>query len=415
MKRIILILFLNFFSLLVYGQTYTIVVKYRASSSGCHAASYDWVLSGNSTSIASFSDGGNSMNINTSNTYATVPNYSTFNLSIGSGCIPLGAATLDCNDNFNTTRTAIQLIQGSTINLASCNGNVSINSFKPNLTILKSNPSTSEVCSGEMLDLSGFPAGFPSEAYHWQYSLDNQVTWIDVPAGFNNNPNSNFSMQDILGINHSDYWNKVIYFRLGYSSRAFCAPYAVTYSPCAPIVKKITYNGPKCSGDNIQDVTITFNRDLYTNEYLSPLSIVKQNDASFIAKQTLTPITSFDGADPLNKTFSFTNFTGLDDGITYTIKYQAFQGTTARGVVTTPKIFTYNEIMPLKFTTTAIQPVCSYDTGGIAITAMGGTPPYFYILDSGAPIEFTSPYNLTRLSTVDHTIKVIDKNLCTEQ
>jgi SprB repeat len=391
-----------------FGQTFTIVVKYRASSAGCHGAGYNWELTGDSNTIDFYDKGGNGINVNTSNTYSTVPNYNSFNLLVGASCIPLGAATLDCSDNFNETLTSVQLIQGSTINLSVCNGDASIQSFKPNLTIQKSNPSTL-VCSGELLDLVGTPSGFPKEAYHWQYSLDNQVTWVDVPAGFNDNKTTNFSIIDILGVNHENYFGKQIYFRLGYSGRPFTTPIAINYSACAPVIKDRSYLPPLCNGDPVQSIDVYFEKPLEPNEDLFPMQIILYpKTAGDVAKFSQNPVTQliFDATTGWYKySFIIPVNEQLENNKNYTIEYQARKNLVPRGVLTSSNPFLYSEPAPVLFTATAIPAQCFGEKGKIEITATGGSGIYRYKLNAGDPTEFVSPIIIEVTSTTDSTIK----------
>jgi hypothetical protein len=405
---------LSVFYLNGFGQTYTIHIDFTIPYEGCNSIEFYASYVGKQGNDIVFGIGSYNSSSYTKN---NLPLISEIELSVAANNVcDMTGLPRDCYVSDSSTKRSIsEIIKGNFLSAGGCGAYTEINNFKPNLTIQKSNPSTLEVCSGEMLDLYALPAGFPNVAYHWQYSLDNQATWIDVPAGFNDmTPNSNFSMQNILGINHIKHWGKTIHFRLGYDqNRPFTNAIAIKYLPCAPIVKSITCLGPKCSGENIQDLKVTFDRDLLQGERLENFAVIKTD--STLSTIQVPLINTFEGTDPLNKYFSIKNFTGLENGKIYSVKYQAFQDAKARGVIPTPETFPYNEISPLIFKATPIQPVCSYDTGGVTITAEGGTLPYSYILDGGSPITFKSPYELTGLSTVDHTIKVIDGNNCIEK
>jgi hypothetical protein len=281
MKKIILMLFLNFFSLMVYGQTptYTIELVFWKSTF-CIDASYSWELYSDNFNFIQRSSGipiDIQDDLQYTIIYPNVKMYPSYTLNLSTSSPPqVCNVTPECNDiNYAAYNVTSNLIKGFALSVSGCDFQVGA-SFKPNLTIQKSN-STLEVCSGEMLDLYALPAGFPNVAYHWQYSLDNQATWIDVPAGFNDmTPNSNFSMQNILGINHIKHWGKTIHFRLGYDqNRPFTNAIAIKYFPCAPIVKSITCLGPKCSGENIQDLKVTFDRDLLQGERLENFAVIK--------------------------------------------------------------------------------------------------------------------------------------------
>jgi hypothetical protein len=440
----------------IFGQGYSINIVHSYSYSECYNWDFKTTIKGDSNLIQTVNDyvywkiiGYDPYSsppvliegkIFSENKTFNIPRYNNFNISadvtpsLKNDCDPgfplhlYGMSYNSANDlpvcdyNLNKTVSAAALIKSIT-DFNNCAGVTTID-LRPIVTIQNLNPLGAAIaCSGEQLNLSGTPAGFPNEAYHWQYSIDNQATWIDVPYGLNgipnsnDNPNSNFSIEDLLGINHIKYWGKKIYFRLGYENRPFTTPYEITYSPCAPIVKSITCNPPLCAGDKIQDVTITFNRDLYPNETLKNLSIIKTDGT--LSGIEIPLIEAFEGTDPNNKFYAKRDFTGLENDTVYSVKYQAFQGTIARGVITTDRTFPYKEIKPLTFKTIPIDPRCNGDMGGITITAMGGTPDsngnYFYILDNnGINVPFKSPTTI-EVTPQEHKVKVIDSNSCFEK
>lgn len=408
MKKTFLLL-LVVFTTKSFGQDYDITLEYSVSGANCHAGGYSWDFNG----IDSFSDAGNSMGGSGTRHYTSSGN--NFSLSLSGRCTPIRQNDLDCDDSFSTTKSSRQLIIDNGLGLGTCNGGVSIIKFNPNVTIRNlDNANPSQICSGFQLNLAGFPAGFPNEAYHWQYSLNNQVTWIDLPASFNDRPNNLFTMQELLGSSHEAYYNKQIYFRLGYGqNRPFTAPLAITYSPCAPVITAINYVGPKCAGDPIQKVEVTFDRPLAADEVLDPISM--KNASSGAIRNQRTNV-SFDADNPLKYTFININ-DQLENGQIYNIVYQAKKGGIPLGVpISSAQSFTYNEISPLTFSTTASNVTCNgANNGTISISATGGTPPYSYILDGATGIPFVSPANITGLSPITHMIKIIDTNECYEK
>jgi hypothetical protein len=300
-------------------------------------------------------------------------------------------------------------------------GDCTIEKFTPNGMYIKNlNLANPPVCSGEMLSLAGYPSGFPEEAYHWQYSLDNQVTWNNVPAGFNDNANglSNFTMYDVLGDDHVNHFG-TIHFRLGYPyDRPFTTPIAITYSPCAPVITKVDYLGPKCNGENIQNVTVTFDRPLdpTKNETLSEIYVVRADHTVSTPQLSQLPVNSF---TPDNK-YSFITLGQLEDTQQYEVRYQAQIANPnyvpnpteigkylKRGFLTSPAIenFTYNEPKPLRFTTKENQAQCFGGLGSIEITAWGGSGIYNYELDGGPVTKFNTTTITTFLDTADNITK----------
>lgn len=387
-----LYLFLSLISFThLYCQTYDLKVQYFASGAGCHAASYNWDFEGDRNFIDAFSSGGNSMNVSGTRTH-TVPNYSKFKLYLNTYCNELGASRgCEIDDDYELTN--VQLIQGGYMSLSGCNGNVTIISFKPNVTIKNLDTTTpSEICSGFQLELAAFPSGFPNEAYHWQYSVNNQATWIDIPLNINgkqtnNIPTTAVYMQELLGNNHLDHIDKQIYFRLGYgASNNFTNPLPIKYSACAPTIKNIDYVGPKCNGDEIQSLTVTFNRPLSTTE---SFDIIKMKDAANgLERNERTNVPA--SALSETNTYSFSEIDALESGRTYKIVYQAKiqdpldpSKTLLRGFMESTQTFTYVDPTALSFTITNDQkPSCfGGNDGFLEITINSGTSPFHFYLD----------------------------------
>ncbi|MBC7694673.1 MAG: gliding motility-associated C-terminal domain-containing protein [Burkholderiales bacterium] len=77
--------------------------------------------------------------------------------------------------------------------------------------------------------------------------------------------------------------------------------------------------------------------------------------------------------------------------------------------------FTITEPTLLTMGATKTDNVCFSPpyTATINLTASGGMPPYSYILDANAPVSFASNnIILTSISPGNHTVKIIDANLC---
>lgn len=420
MRKLFLLLLLVF-AIKGFGQTYSFHFIYNATQRVNRTYTrYGWSISGvMSVTGESYSD----INPNENRVFSTVPNLSQFDIELKSIWTNDLNDPTSCNKLYKNTISASNFIRTGFVRMTGCpSDELIIDDFKPNVTISNldtANPS--EICAESQLNLAGFPAGFPNEAYHWQYSLDNQGTWVDLPAPFNDKPNNLFTIKEILGASHNQYFHKVIYFRLGYGqNRAFTSPLAITYSPCAPEVKSISYTAPKCNGDAVQDITLTFTRDLKAGEYLYPFSIVEESKHTNIVYQSPDKVTVFEGLDPLNKTISIKNVIGLQNGVSYIINYQAYDGSINRGILESPA-FTHVEPSVLKYAiSNSIQPTCfGGSDGSIEIQLLSGTAPYHFYQDNieVTPTLENGKYNLRGLSAKSggYHIKVTDTNGCIEK
>lgn len=325
-------------------------------------------------------------------------------------------------------------------------GNFYVQNFKPNVSLFlppNRDPAggTKTICANEQFGVFAYPKGFPVEIYNWQYSLDNKSTWRNVPEQFHVS-NPDFKISDILGSNHLDYIGKTIYFRMGYNSMVFAGgkEFPLIYSACAPIVNKLEYKlPPLCYGDNIRDITVTFDRKLKTGEELRFFQLKAVNPLTNLPDSTPPiPYPFFSEGDPRNGlvtsfeekstgvyTYSLLNFRGLNPGATYQIRYQAFENNAGKGFSFSPQKdnIKYKEPDPVYFDISqAENPVCANQTVEVIIDVEGGTGSYKFFVDG---VEQTDPepekeadgyFHLRGLNPeADNYIKVIDSNNCIEK
>ena len=478
MKKLYLLLFLGF-GLYGYGQTYDIVIGYERQptaekatefSNSYSSTSYEnlcWALNGNSNRLIKMKSSDNNYDSHIDDnlgyyirkTYGSNLTYINFinvpaekefvdyyidvSLVFYNGKNLYHVDSGEYNIEFNNLLLAGNVNEFDKIHTYM--GNFYVQSFKPNVNIFlpaNRNPAngTKTICANEQFGVQAFPQGFPPEIYNWQYSLDNKNTWLDVPEEFHVY-NPNFTISDLLGSNHLNYIGKTIYFRMGYNSMVFAEglTFPLIYSACAPLVNDIEYLPPLCFGDNVRDVTVTFDRDLYSEEELRYFQLKAVNPATNLPDGTpsiIYPffsegdpnnglITKFDEKSPGVYTYSLLNFRGLNPDATYQIQYQAFQNNASKGLSISPETenFKYTEPEPLKFQIVkADNPICADNFVEIAIDVSGGTGDYKFYVDG---VEKTNPkpvkeadgyYHIRGLiPTASNNIKVMDKNNCIEK
>jgi hypothetical protein len=340
---------------------------------------------------------------------------------------------------------------------------IALNSIMP-LEYPSGNPAHYTICSGAQLEIFATIPNknpivdaenyYPSEAFHWQYSL-NKETWIDVPEyiikngvstknNSYNTPKLTSSMDEILGSNHKDFYNKIIYFQLGcniytvlndpdrgypYQTNTSYADldYGVLYLPCTPIVDgDITLKTPDCSYQKIKEIKIPFDRDLEEGEELRDMSLY--ND--IIPGTPLKTINS--SVIYENKTFFFPiEDITLIPKANYQIKYVAYKNNKPTAA-SFSNFFEYNTPPALTFKVNADNPICHDDKVDIIIEADGGTPPYYYDHLNGETeivngitqvkkIQFDPADKNKKTVTIqqaelkEYNIKVTDSNNCIEQ
>ena len=306
-------------------------------------------------------------------------------------------------------------------------------SLQPNNLKITNNSTTEIVCSGEALNLSAGPEGFPSYVYHWQYSYDNQP-WQDVPL-FNDNKMFNKSIKELFGEELSNTLiDKTISFRLGYwQNKPLTTSVEIKYSRCTPAVTNLEYIKPNCS-DQKGSVLITFDRELFTDEELRYVKLIKKGDTDLKNYLSTQPIlSSFIGT-----TYTFKDIPSeLSDGSEYYFTYQAYIGSgdsgIAKGFWDSPsKTFSFVKVMPLKFEipiSSIINTSCyNSSDGSLVLNVTGGTPKstglkYNYFIDEHLASNVTEELGvnfgeikatISGLSGKKYDIKITDTNGCIE-
>jgi hypothetical protein len=384
MKKIFLLLVLGF-ATKGFGQTYSIELEHEFLSSEsfiCTKPNSSFELKGDNTTIFSgliIKSGKKNYSNN------LIDQFNTFKLSMTGECIE--SVDRNCEIYGLLTRSIIDMIKGDFVyTYSNCDLTVKITSFKPNVTIANSK-SSNEICSGEELNLQASPGlkpdRFPDEAYHWQYSIDKQATWIDVPIAKNNTPRTDFSINELLA-NSEQFFNETIYFRLGYGqNRPFTDVIPIRYSPCGPTINSFAIKKPNCKGGKIQKIDVFFKDDLKAGETLNSIYLRKmeykgvKNDNSPLFGNTSDIIYSEkEHSIPIIAPYM------LENGMHYQIIYQTFLNGQPRGVLYSP---VQQYLDPTAVTCSIKVPdniLCNEGKTNIEITASGGTGSYYFYKDN---------------------------------
>jgi hypothetical protein len=258
-------------------------------------------------------------------------------------------------------------------------------------------PASDQICASDIMTLKN--------GWNWQYRFTDG-NWQPFPSQYQEKTSISFKIKDLNGFNNQ----KTIYFQAGYQTKfTNIRPYQII--GCSP-----EYDGnpvtadAKCIYEASGSVTLKFKSELKDGDRFlfnifydkTPPEFIK---SVFINKDQI-----------INKTFIWDN---LAKG-SYIIKYQAQSTTDINQYVglsaITPPAFTIGSRPALTFTAKEIQPNCNTETGSINITASGGTPPYYYILDNESnKHEFTSPATISNIGEGNHTVKIVDNNNCIEK
>jgi hypothetical protein len=287
------------------------------------------------------------------------------------------------------------------------------------------------------------PGEFHNYVYHWQYSLDAQLTWNDVPekvlGGHNitNTEVSRFAIYDLLGEDHKNHFGS-IYFRIGYNQDRMLSTNTIkiNYSPCAPVVTDVVLENPKCNGGGIQKLEVTFDRalDAAKNENLYQLYLQETTNNTGIIKTTPMFQVSNVAYPDNTKIYSYSNissFTSLENGREYEVIYQAQVKHPTdpnptikilKGTMVSAKKIRYIDPAPLKFEIKeANNPLCANDLAEVSIAVTGGTGNYKFFVDGiekdPVPVKEADTFYHIRglIPTATNDIKVMDTNDCIEK
>ncbi|RKR08303.1 SprB-like repeat protein [Flavobacterium sp. 90] len=171
--------------------------------------------------------------------------------------------------------------------------------------------------------------------------------------------------------------------------------------PCPPFLTTNPVDSKtSCIYKNDGKVTLSFNRTLVNNERFVFNFYNKDN--------ALLPTPAYT-IDSTNKIYTFLDFAQGD----YYIKYQTFIGAQQTSTNALPNpTFNISSETALSFEIIDVQPQCNNGQGKIKLIASGGSTPYYYTIDSGPEVQFTSPTDEIDVSAGQHSIKVRDAKSC---
>ncbi|WP_289658131.1 hypothetical protein [Flavobacterium panacagri] len=349
-------------------------------------------------------------------------------------------------------------------------GYITIKSGKPHMQI---QASTTNICFGDEVRLTATPTGYSSSPqndypanaeYYWYYSLDGGQSWSNPNIEFSG-LNTQFKIEKLIerDLERNPALNKGnILIKIGakYSNTTEFndnQPISIDYHHCSPEVTNIAYAAPLCTGGEIPNVVLTFNRNLESGEQLRYFQIkrvdVGLDPVTGLPQNIFVPypsygegnpnnglITSFQENTPNTFTYTISNLNGLENNAIYKVEYQAFKNDKNMAIVDSPasENFTFKDPAPLTFELEASNPVCYNGSGIVKITARGGSGEYYYYsLDggqtktrftntttvttsivNGKTVETRSGFQQIELptsSTSIHNITITDSNNCMEK
>lgn len=174
---------------------------------------------------------------------------------------------------------------------------------------------------------------------------------------------------------------------------------------------------------------------VYSKTYTLNLHVYVTNGSSSVDSNTAGRVHTFANSNT-NRRNDYPILSTVKETSYYTIKYQAFQGTAARKIITTPSNFIYTHPAPLTYELSGNNPVCNNGSDSITITAHNGSEEYYYSINGIIKIPLTNKTSVTTSivngktvethlgiqqielpasSTTVHNITVTNCNACIEK
>lgn len=250
-------------------------------------------------------------------------------------------------------------------------------------------------------------AGFPAIRYNWQYQINSDGAWQNVPAGADNNPAPhilNVVPEDFLPVSAI---GENVNFRILHCGEQATNILNYEIRLSAPHITNITPVDLPCH-DSVGggQVTITFDRPLYGDEIIS-IVLRAEDDNQFLGDSN--NITSFDGSNRIT----------IDDLTAYegNINIQIISGSGGVGYYSDGEnqtgTFTINPTLtPVTFSIDDVRDVfCNGGNDGeIDISASGGnvSGSYQYSVDGGSWITFLggNTHTIEGLESGTHRVRV---------
>ncbi|RKR08304.1 SprB-like repeat protein [Flavobacterium sp. 90] len=242
-----------------------------------------------------------------------------------------------------------------------------------------------------------------TQRFYWEYRIEggtfqptnvstafnetfqfNKLTYL--PETYIGNIDFRVLIDSDATVTGEEVYSNIIYYNI-----IPCPPFLTT----TPVESKTT-----CIYKNDGKVTLSFDRKLVDNESFL---------FSFYTKDNVLLPTPAYTIDSTNKIYTFLDLSQGD----YYIKYQTFIGAQQTSINALPNpTFNISSETALSFEIIEVQPSCNNKPGTIQIKASGGTSPYYYSINSGTEVEFTSITNEISAPAGDYYIKVTDKKSC---
>lgn len=343
-----------------------------------------------------------------------------YNDPLNSGeCSGVYSGTLAVNSGYNMSGIALREVS---INCSSSYFTPFYVDVKVMPSILIQNavtadPAQTVFCDNGVVKLKMTYHGGGGSAVAWQYRVGNSGNFLPIRANYTGSEIS-FTLQDIFGAGSINYLSTPIQFRAAGAyafqdgtpmNKAGEGSNVLTYSfsPSTILPSDIKVVDPPCGKGLSTALNIKFNRNLFSGERLTAITIYKVEDgADILFDQYQEPVTSLQPGNML----PLTGLAGMPPG-----NYYAYFEGEYNNVLQcnqTKYFFTVVEPLQVGFTVTGKQDVKCYGNNGgsIIVNATGGAGGYAYSKDDG--VNWQSSNIFIGLAKGNYTIRVKDVNNC---
>lgn len=266
--------------------------------------------------------------------------------------------------------------------------------------------------------------GFDASLYNYQYRLDGDTQWKDINSSLSTLDKLSISAEDILGSDYINHLGKKIYIRVASCKEendylSYSEPLPLTITTSAPKIVKSKKEELKCSYSQDGTVKLTFDRKLYSSEYMAasihtfgvnneqlPYASIDQNILTNQLRNSNELILS--GYPPGRYVINFIGSVKDSNGDDIAMYSDGEQFSYQ---------FTFVPPPPVEFSLTSKTDVFCFSgsDGRIRLNAKGGQNKFQYSLDMGQTwIDFNNgnEAELQQLVAGNYKIMVRDSNVC---
>lgn len=264
--------------------------------------------------------------------------------------------------------------------------------------------------SEDKINLQG-TVGFPNDVYKWQFRVDNESVWSDLPPQFQNQQSIEVSASDLFRTRLEDLVGHNVFFRLNLGCNQASNIIVLNVRKSSPHIASIINNPNTCFSEENGSLTIFLDRSLNQNESLNFI-ITEVNSGEV---QNISNVTS------LNDDNSVSTPSNLPPG-QYKVEiislYKGSPGYSESKNHYATSSFIGPTALDFNYVKRDIYCFNGKD-GTIKVNANGGNGGYKILVKKRQDLDYTlanfasaNEHIISNLDTGTYQIRVMDKNGC---